>query len=71
MDSQCESAKIRVVQQRRAKAETEVARQQHFNDAEEYRKYLALVSEGRDVVFDPEVSVRWDECAFVRDRLAR
>ena len=55
----------------RAKAETEVARQQHFNDAEEYRKYLALVSEGRDVVFDPEVSVRWDECAFVRDRLVR
>lgn len=53
----------------RAKAETEVARQQHFNDAEEYRKYLALISEGRDVVFDPEISVRWDRCAFVRARL--
>lgn len=55
----------------RAKAETEVARQQHFNDAEEYRKYLALVSEGRDVVFDPALSVRWSDSPFVRDRLGR
>lgn len=53
----------------RAKAEAEVARQQHFNDAEEYRKYLALVSEGRDVVFDPAISVPWRDCDFVRQRL--
>jgi Glycosyl transferase family 2/Galactosyltransferase len=53
----------------RRKAQAEVARRQHFNNAEEYRKYLALVSEGRDVVFDPEVSVPWQECDFVRTRL--
>jgi hypothetical protein len=53
----------------REKAQAEVARQQHFNNAEEYRKYLALVSEGRDVVADPSVSVRWDACDFVRTRL--
>lgn len=53
-----------------AKAQAEVARKQHFNDAEEYRKYLALVSEGRDVVFDPEVSVRWDACDAILERLA-
>ena len=49
-----------------AKATAEVARRQHFNDAEEYRKYLALVSEGRDVIHAPGVSVRWDECEAVR-----
>ena len=53
----------------RAKAQAEVGRKQHYNDAEEYRKYLALVSEGRDVVYDPAVSVRWHEAKFVRDRL--
>ena len=50
----------------RAKAEAEVARGQHFNDAEEYRKYLALVSEGREVVYDPKVSVHWRDCAEVK-----
>ena len=54
----------------RRKARAEVTRRQHFNDAEEYRKYLALVSEGRDVIFDPEVSVPWTEAEFVRARLA-
>jgi hypothetical protein len=54
----------------RAKAEAEVARKQHFNNAEEYRKYLALVSEGREVVFDLAVSLRWDCCDAVLDRLA-
>lgn len=51
------------------KARTEVARRQHFNDAEEYAKYLALASEGRDVMFDPDISVPWMESAFVRERL--
>ena len=49
-----------------AKAQAEVARRQHFNDAEEYRKYLALVSEGRDVIHTPQISVPWDECKSVR-----
>ncbi|SDE59431.1 glycosyltransferase family 2 protein [Ruegeria marina] len=53
----------------RRKAQAEVARGQHFNDAEEYRKYLALVSEGRDVIFDADVSVPWQDCAFVKARL--
>ncbi|WP_425102312.1 glycosyltransferase [Tropicibacter sp. S64] len=54
----------------REKAQTEVTRRQHFNDAEEYRKYLALASEGRSVIFDPDLSVRWTDCDFVRARLA-
>ncbi|MCC5988262.1 MAG: glycosyltransferase family 2 protein [Pararhodobacter sp.] len=54
----------------RAKAVAEAARQQHFNNAEEYRNYLALVSEGREAVFDPAISVPWRECDFVRRALA-
>lgn len=50
----------------RRKAQTEVARQQHFNDAEEYRKYLALASEGRSVIYDPNISVPWSKTAFAR-----
>jgi hypothetical protein len=50
----------------RARAEAEVARRQHFNDAEEYRKYLALAAEGRETVFDPAVSVPWTDCATVQ-----
>jgi glycosyl transferase family 2/galactosyltransferase len=52
-----------------AKARIEVARRQHFNGAEEYRKYLAILAEGRDVIFDAGVSVPWMDCSFVRDRL--
>jgi hypothetical protein len=55
----------------RAKAEAEVARRQHFNDAEEYRKYLALVSEGRETIFDPALSLPWTDSAFVRHLMAR
>lgn len=43
----------------RAKAEAEVRRRQHFNDAEEYRAYLALMSEGRETIWDEAVSVPW------------
>ncbi len=50
----------------RAKAQEEVARGQHFNDAEEYRKYLGLLAEGRETLFDPEVSVPLADCALVR-----
>ncbi len=50
----------------RAKAEAEVARGQHFNDAEEYRKYLDLMSEGREMIFSPDHSVPWRECEDLR-----
>ncbi len=50
----------------RRKAQTEVARRQHFNDAEEYRKYLALASEGRSVIYDPELSVHWTGTALAQ-----
>ena len=53
----------------RRKAQAEVARRQHFNNAEEYQKYLAVLSEGRDVIFDPSVSIYWTDCGFVTDRL--
>ena len=52
-----------------AKARIEVARKQHFNGAEEYRKYLAILAEGREVIFDPAVSVPWMDCGFAGDRL--
>mgnify|MGYP001306868255 CR=1 FL=1 len=41
------------------RARAEVTRRQHFNDAEEYRKYLALMAEGRDTIWDEAVSVPW------------
>ena len=50
----------------RAKAEAEVIRGQHWGDAAEYRKYLALTSEGREVIFDPDLSVPWRQSRFVR-----
>ena len=53
----------------RRKAQEEVLRGQHFNDAEEYRKYLALVSEGRSVIFDPDLSQKWSDVPFVKRRL--
>ncbi|KAF0674596.1 glycosyltransferase family 2 protein [Profundibacterium mesophilum] len=51
------------------KAQAEVARRQHFNDAEEYRSYLALAAEGRERLHDPAISVPWMQCDFVRRRL--
>ena len=50
----------------RRKAQTEVARRQHFNDAEEYQKYLALASEGRSVIYDPDLSAHWTDTPFVQ-----
>ena len=49
-----------------AKAEAEVARGQHFNNAEEYRNYLRLQAEGRKVLYDPARSVRMRDCATIR-----
>ncbi len=48
------------------KAQAEIVRGQYFNNAEEYRKYLALLSEGRDVIHDPAVSVPWRESPTVQ-----
>lgn len=53
----------------RDKAKAEVARGQHFNNAEEYQKYLALASEGRDTIYDPGLSVPWTKSPFVAARL--
>ena len=54
----------------RRKAQAEVIRRQHFNNAEEYSKYLALMSEGRDVIHDPALSVPWRDADFVKKRLS-
>ncbi|WP_068108554.1 glycosyltransferase family 2 protein [Tropicimonas marinistellae] len=51
------------------KIRREIRRKQHFNNAEEYRRYRDLMSEGQDVLFDPDVSVPWRECEWVRERL--
>ncbi|MEP4039193.1 glycosyltransferase family 2 protein [Pseudophaeobacter sp.] len=51
------------------KAQIEVSRRQHFNDAEEYQKYLALMSEGRDVIYEEGLSVPWHEAPFVKSRI--
>ena len=48
------------------KVQQEVQRRQHFNDAEEYRAYLALLAEGQEVIFDPATSVPWQDCDEVR-----
>jgi hypothetical protein len=53
----------------RRKALAEVARGQHWGNAEEYRKYLALVSEGREQIYDPARALPWHDIPFVRDRL--
>ncbi len=53
----------------RRKAQTEVARRQHFNNAEEYSKYLALISEGRDRIYDADLSIPWTDSDFVKARL--
>ncbi|MEZ5752519.1 MAG: glycosyltransferase family 2 protein [Paracoccaceae bacterium] len=49
-----------------AKAAEEAARGQHFNEAEEYRKYLGLTVHDRAVWHDASVSVRWDQNPTVR-----
>lgn len=53
------------------RAHTETERAQHFNKAEEYRKYLGLTT--RDgtapVLFDPQVSVPWRDCDTARKLL--
>ena len=53
-----------------AKAQREIKRGQYFNNAEEYRRYVALVAEGRHRIYDAAVSVPWQSCQAVRDLLA-
>ncbi|TDM05595.1 MAG: hypothetical protein C4K60_12635 [Ideonella sp. MAG2] len=36
------------------KVRTEVARKQHFNDAEEYQRYTAIIAEGSQTLWTPE-----------------
>ncbi|MEK8030639.1 glycosyltransferase family 2 protein [Ideonella sp. DXS29W] len=43
----------------RAKVEEEVARKQHYNGAEEYRRYRALWTEARGMMFDAALSRRY------------
>ena len=49
-----------------AKAEDEVARGQHFNNAEEYRAYLGLRAEARETLYDPARSVPLSLCPTVQ-----
>lgn len=43
----------------RAKVQAEARRGQHFNGAEEYRRYHALMAEGQEVLWDASLSVPW------------
>lgn len=52
------------------KARREAKRGQYFNNGEEYKKYLALMSEGREVVFDPAASVHWRDCKVFQEVIA-
>lgn len=44
------------------RARREAKRGQYFNGAQEYKRYLALLSEARDVLYDDTVSVPWRQC---------
>lgn len=52
------------------KARIEARRGQHFNGAEEYRAYLALLDKGDVGIFDAELSIHWKDCPFVAGRLS-
>lgn len=52
-----------------AKVEREIERAQYFNNALEYRKYRALVAEGRDALFCEDVSIHWRDCSVVQSLL--
>ena len=54
-----------------AKAYREIARGQYYNNAEEYRRYVALTANGQDQIYDPAVSVQWQDCDEVRALLGR
>jgi len=54
-----------------AKAHREIARGQYYNNAEEYHRYVALTASGQDQIYDPAVSVQWQDCDEVRALLGR
>ncbi|MFY0659601.1 MAG: glycosyltransferase [Shimia sp.] len=54
-----------------SKAQSEVARGQHFNNAEEYRKYKDLQSKGQGVLYDPDLSTLWTRTAFAQEIFAQ
>jgi len=51
------------------RARREVKRGQYYNNAQEYKRYLALLSEARDVLYEEGVSVPWEECDLAREVL--
>ncbi|RRH71174.1 glycosyltransferase family 2 protein [Falsigemmobacter faecalis] len=53
-----------------ARVAREVARGQHFNGAEEYRRYLNLLAEGRDCLWQEGASGPWTDSAFIRHLFA-
>lgn len=53
-----------------ARVAREVARGQHFNGAEEYRKYRALLAEGRDCLWQEGASGPWRDSPFIRHLFA-
>lgn len=53
-----------------ARVAREVARGQHFNGAEEYRKYQDLLAEGRDCLWQEGVSGPWAASPFIRHLFA-
>lgn len=52
------------------RVQREVARGEHFNNAEEYRRYQALLQEGREVLFEEGKSGHWTKSAFIRHLFA-
>ncbi|MFT4959094.1 MAG: hypothetical protein ACI92Z_000166 [Paracoccaceae bacterium] len=55
------------------RAQTEAERGQHFNKAEEYRKYLTLEAEdgSAPVFYDPQISVPWHDSHTARQLLVK
>lgn len=49
----------------------EIARKQHFNGAEEYRKYLALLAESRGSLWQQETSARYQGSQSLLDAVGR
>lgn len=48
-----------------AKIEEEMRRKQHFNDADEYRRYSILLAEDRGTFFDPDISRRYEHSGSI------
>lgn len=55
----------------REKAHREAKRRQYFNNAEEYKRYATLFSDGDPVLYDPEISTPWRENPWVRSILEK